>query len=160
MIAIVALTHVLTAGPELVPIASVSRVRAMPPTATVVWAKTVEVPVVGEVIVVVHDPVPPEVVHWVGGFGVDVAPLSMVVNVMMVPSGAFTYPAPWPALTLTWAVNVCGSFTRFVPVGVIWMLASTKVLTAGPLFGATPSVVTVNGVGVPSVPVQLALPVI
>ncbi len=48
-------------------------------------------PVVGEVMVVVHDPVPPEVVHWVGGFGVEVAPkLSMVVNVMTVPSGALT----------------------------------------------------------------------
>ncbi len=39
------------------------------------------------------------------------------------------------------------------------MLASTKVLTAGPLLGAVPLVVTVNGVGVPSEPVQLAVPV-
>ncbi len=39
------------------------------------------------------------------------------------------------------------------------MLASTKVLTAGPLLRAIPLVVTVNGVGVPRVPVQLALPV-
>ncbi len=89
--AILALTQVLTAGPEFAPMASVSRVSAIPPTATVVWAKTVEVPVVGEVIVVVHDPVPPEVVHWVGGFGVEVAPLlSIVVNVTTVPSGALT----------------------------------------------------------------------
>ena len=59
----------------------------------VVCAVTVEVPVVGEVIVVVHDPVPPEVVHWVGGFGVEVAPLaSTVVNVMTVPLGAFWKP--------------------------------------------------------------------
>ncbi len=60
----------------------------------VVWAVTVEVPVVGEVMVVVHDPVPPEVVQLVGGLGVEVAPLaSTVVNVMIVPSGAFTKPA-------------------------------------------------------------------
>ncbi len=39
------------------------------------------------------------------------------------------------------------------------MLASTKTLTAGPLLPAVPSVVTVNGVGVPSDPVQLAMPV-
>ncbi len=36
-------------------------------------------------------------------------------------------------------------------LGLIWMLASTKTLTAGPLLPPVPSVVTVNGVGVPSV---------
>ena len=56
VIEIVALTHVLTAGPELAPVPSVFRVSETPPTVTVVWAETVEVPVVGEVIVVVHDP--------------------------------------------------------------------------------------------------------
>ena len=86
-------------------------------------------------------------------------PVSTVVNVMTVPSGALTKPPPEPSSTLTVAVKVWFAPTRLVPLGVIWMLASTKVLTAGPLLGATPSVVIVNGVGVPSVPVQLALPV-
>jgi len=39
----------------------------------------------------VHEPVPPDVVHWVGGFGVEAAPpLSIVVKVTTVPSGALT----------------------------------------------------------------------
>ena len=49
---------------------------------------TVGVPVVGEVIVVVHDPVPPAVVQLVGGLGVEVAPLaSTMVKVMTRPVG-------------------------------------------------------------------------
>ena len=69
-----ALTQVLIAGPELPPVPLVARVSDTPPTVSVVWAVTVEVPVAGDVIVVVHDR-PPVVVQWVGGFGVEVAPL-------------------------------------------------------------------------------------
>ena len=88
-----ALTQVLTAGPELAPAPSVLRVSDTPATETVVCALTVEVPVVGELMVVVHDPVPPAVVQLVGGFGAEVAPLaSTVVKVMTVPSGALTKP--------------------------------------------------------------------
>ncbi len=103
-----ALTKTLTAGPELAPTPSVLRVSSTPwGVVNVTWAITVAVPVVGEVIAVVHDPVPPEVVQVVGGLGVEVAPLvSTVVNVMTVPSGALTNPPPSPRLALTWAVKV------------------------------------------------------
>src|SRR3954468_19319013 len=56
-------------------------------------------------------------------------------------------------------VNVCGAPTRFVASGLIAIFASTNVFTAGAEFGATPLVETVNADGVPSVPVQEALPV-
>ena len=58
---------VLTAGPELPPVPLVVRVSDTPPTVRVVWAVTVDTPVVGDVIVVEHEPVPPAVVHCVGG---------------------------------------------------------------------------------------------
>src|SRR4029078_8435340 len=88
-------------------------------------------PVVGEVIVVVHDP--PVVVHWVGGLGGGVAPsVSTVVKVMTVPSGALTKQLPEPSSTLTVAVNVWFAPTRLVPFGVIWMLACAKGFRAGP----------------------------
>ena len=38
----------------------------------------------------------------------------------------------------------------FAVAGVIWMFASTNVLTASPEFGATPSVCTVNGAEPPT----------
>ncbi len=134
-----ALTQVLTAGPLLAPTPSVLRVISTPcGVVNVVWAVTVDVPVVGEVMVVVHDPVPPEVVQLVGGLGVEVAPLaSTVVNVMTVPSGAFTNPPPSPRLALTWAVKVCGSPTRLVPfgrdldVGVLEDLGRVAAVAAG-----------------------------
>ena len=61
------------------------------------------------------------------------------------PAGAFTKP-PVPVLTFTCAVKVCVWPIRFVAVGgVIWMFASTKVLTASPEFCPVPSVWIVNG---------------
>ena len=59
VIEIRAFTQVLTAGPELPPVPLVVRVSDTPPTVRVVWAVTVDTPVVGDVIVVVHEPVPP-----------------------------------------------------------------------------------------------------
>ena len=76
-----------------------------------------------------------------------------------VPAGALAKLPP-PALTLTWMVRVWSVPIGLAAVwGVIWMFASTNVLTAGPLLPPVPLVVTVKGVGVPSDPVQLALPV-
>ena len=67
---------------------------------------------------------------------------------------------PSPALTLTCAVSVWFEPTGFVAVcGVIWMFASTNVLTASPEFGATPSVATVNGPTPPTEAVEVACPV-
>src|SRR5207245_2687944 len=60
------------------------------------------------------------------------------------PSGALTYPLPSPAFTFTCAVNVCGWPTRLTPFGVIWMFASTNVLTASPELPAVASVCTVK----------------
>src|SRR3954453_13920877 len=83
---------------------------------------------------------------------------AVMFTVHTVPAGAFTKPEP--SLTLMWHVSTWLSPTGSVSVsGVIWMFASTNVFTAGPLFGATPFVETVNADGVPRVPVQLALPV-
>ena len=83
---------------------------------------------------IVQLPVPPAVVH---GFGVVNAPGPVsIVKLICVPSGAFWKP-PVPVFTLTCAVNACVAPTRFVAVGgVIWMFASTNVLTASPELGA------------------------
>ena len=62
---------------------------------------------------------------------------STVVNVMTVPLGAFTKPVPSPRSALTWAVKVWLAPTRFVPFGVIWMLAFWKTFVASPPLGAT-----------------------
>ena len=87
-----------------------------------------------------HGPVPPAVVH---GFVVVNAPGPLsIVKLICVPFGAFTTPVP--SFTLTCAVNVCAWPTRFTPFGVIWMFASTNVFTASSVFGAFPSVDTVN----------------
>src|SRR6185369_1891714 len=103
-----------TAGPLFEPVPSVLRVSSTPcGVVKVVCALTVEVPVVGDLIVVVHEPVPPEVGHWVGGFGVEVAPrASPVVHVMTVPLGAFWKPVPSPRSAFTWAVKVWFAPTR------------------------------------------------
>src|SRR5829696_1229008 len=98
----IAFTHVLTAGSELPWLVSVARVTSTPATLTVVCAVTVDVPVVDDVIVVVHEP--PVVSQAAGGLGADVAPTSTVVNVTCVPSGASTSPVP--SLTKTVAVKV------------------------------------------------------
>src|SRR6185436_17336056 len=70
-----------------------------------------------------------------------------------------TKPLPSPMSFINVTVKVCGAPMRFVASGVIAIFASTNVFTAGPEFGDTPSVDTVNAEGVPRVPVQLALPV-
>ncbi len=87
---------------------------------------------------IVQLPVPPAVVH---GFAVvnEPGPQS-IVKLICVPFGAFTKP-PVPVFTFTCAVKTWLTPTGFVAVcGVIWMFASTNVLTASPEFGATPSV--------------------
>ena len=115
--------------------------RLRPPTLTVVVPRTTVVPVVDEVIVTVHEPVVPTVVH-VGEPTNEPGP-DWMLAVMLVPAGALTKPVP--GLTLTWRVRTWVVPTGLVAVaGVIWMLASTNVLTASPLLGAVPSVWTVN----------------
>src|SRR5262245_65199746 len=96
----------------------------------------------GETRVIWQLPVPPDVTH---GFGVvkPPGPLS-IVKLIAVPFGAFT-KLPLPVFTLTCAVNTCGRPTGLVPFGVIWMFASTNVLTASAEFGATPLVDTEIG---------------
>ena len=83
-------------------------------------------------------PVPPAVVH---GFVVVNEPgPESIVKLICVPSGAFWKP-PVPVFTLTCAVNTWLTPTRFVAVGgVIWMFASTYVLTASPELPPVPSV--------------------
>ena len=102
---------------------------------------TVEVPVVVELMVVVHDPVPPAVVQLVGGLGVEVAPLaSTVVKVMTVPSGAFWKPPPSPRFDVdvrregVAGADPVGAVRGDLDVGVL------KVLIASPLLPPVPSV--------------------
>jgi hypothetical protein len=154
-IEIFAFTHVFVAGPEFAPTPFVSRCSDTPPTERVVCALTVVIPVTFESRLIWQEPVPPAVVH---GFAVvnPPGPLS-IVKLIDVPSGAGTKPLP--LFTFTCAVNVCVAPTRFTPFGVIWMFASTNVLTALPEFGATPSVWTVNGAEPLTEPVQEACPV-
>src|SRR3954468_11168163 len=117
-----ALTHVLIAGPEFCPVASVGRGRLMPPTLTVALARTVQTPVTAEVWVIEQEPVVPTVVQLPAG-------LLLIVKLIVVPAGALANPVP--SFTLRCAVNVCCWPMRFVALGgVIWMFASTKVLTA------------------------------
>src|SRR5262245_46609368 len=127
----------------------VALVRSTPPTSTVVAALMSVLPAVGELIVTVQDPVPPAVVQVFAPAGTKTAEapaLFVSENVITVPSGAFTKPAPFPASTLTWPVSVWLVFTGFVAFcGVIWMFALTQVFVASPEFGATPFVSIVNG---------------
>src|SRR5215208_4282575 len=118
------------AGPELVPRPFVVRVSDWLLTRTVVLAVTVVVPAVFDVIATVHEPVVPTVVQLsVPLTNVAVAPpVFWSPNVISVPCGALTHPAPVPWSTLTWPVSVW-----FVPTGLsavgglIEMLASTNV---------------------------------
>ena len=64
----------------------------IPPTFNVVLALTTVVPVLAAVITTVQEPVPPAVVHVFGPTKLP-GPLTFV-NVITVPSGAFTNPAP------------------------------------------------------------------
>src|SRR5262245_44218348 len=83
----------------------VERVSAVPPTVTVVVARTVVVPVVDDVITTEHEPKPPEVVQLLGPTNAAVAPPEFVsVKLIVVPLGAFANPAP--ASTFTCPVRV------------------------------------------------------
>ena len=106
-------------------VSPVDRVSGTPATVTFVVAWIVVVPIVGELITTVHDPVPPDVVQLDGPWKVaDAPPAFDSVKLIVVPSGAFTNPVP--GLMFTCPVRVCSVETGFVAVcGVIWMLAST-----------------------------------
>src|SRR5262245_58864371 len=114
-------------------------------------------PVTPETRLIWHEPVPPVVLHGLGVVELP-GPLSLV-QLIWVPSGAAWKPVPSPLLTLTWAVHTCVCPTRFVPLGVIWMFASTNVFTAFPELGAIPSVSTVNGAEPTTERVEEAWPV-
>src|SRR5262249_54094078 len=106
---------------------AVVRSSESPRTLTVVVARTTVVPVWSDVIVAVHDPLVPSVVHVLTPFTNDPEPLT-IANVIGVPAGASTNPLP--GFTFTCAVSTCVVPTGFRAVGgVIWMLASTYVLT-------------------------------
>src|SRR4051794_40477816 len=137
-----ALAQILFAGLELEPEPLVVRVTVRPPSEVVTLAETTVVPTVDDVSVTVQLPVAPTVVH---GFVVvnEPGPLTLV-KLIDVPAGAFTKPAPLPSFTLTCAVNTLSVPIGFVSVcGVIWMFASTKVLTASTELPARPLVWTV-----------------
>jgi hypothetical protein len=108
---IIASTHVFAAGPEFEPVPSVLTVSEKPNTMGELEAVTVVTPVAPELSVIVHDPVPPEVVQGVAEVN---PPGPVFVKKIEVPSGAFVEPVP--SLTLTCAVNVCDWPTRFVAV--------------------------------------------
>jgi hypothetical protein len=108
---IIASTHVLAAGPEFEPVPSVLFVSETPARMTEVEAVTVVTPVAFDDNVIVHDPVPAEVIH---GLAEVNEPGPVFVKKIAVPSGAFAHPVP--SFTLTCAVNVCGVPTRLVAV--------------------------------------------
>ena len=71
-----------------------------------------------------------------------------IVKVIGVPAGALLEPVPEPSLTFMCAVKTWVVFTGFSAVGgLIWMFASTYVLTASAELRPVPSVWTVNVVG-------------
>src|SRR5262249_50133415 len=104
-IVIAAATHVLFAF-ALSPVrpSPVDRVSEPPPTLTVELALTTVVPVVPDEITTVQEPVPPVVVQVFAPTKLP-GPLTFV-NVIRVPSGAFTYPPPRPSFTFTCPVSV------------------------------------------------------
>src|SRR5260370_91660 len=115
----------------------VLRLRVTPPTTTVVEALITVVPVIPEVRVTWQLPVPPAVVQ-LEALRLP-GPLTMV-TLMMVPSGAATYPPPPPSLTFTVEVRTWLVPTGLVAVGgEITILASTQVLLALPLSRPLPS---------------------
>ena len=121
-------------------------------------ATTVVTPVTAEMRVIVQLPVPPTVVHGFADVNAPGPESDREADLRAV--GRVHEPPPVPVFTFTCAVNVCVVPTRFVAVGgVIWMFASTNVLTASAEFGATPSVATVNGVGRRPMSVEDAWPV-
>jgi hypothetical protein len=143
-------------------VSPVARVSETPPTLTVVVAWIVVVPVVGELITTVHEPgATPFVVQLLGPTNVaDAPPAFDSENVITVPAGAFTYPAPSPALTFTCPVSVWVVPIGLVAVGgLIWMFASTNVFTASTEFPFVPSVATVTWTPPANVNVAVACPV-
>ena len=88
----------------------VVRVTCRPASVTVPEADTTEVPVTLEVSVIVQLPVAPTVRH--GLRVVNEPGPETFVNVIGVPSGAFTKPAPSPAFTFMCAVNTWVVFDR------------------------------------------------
>jgi hypothetical protein len=104
----------------------------MPFTTTVVDALSVVVPAVADVIVTVHEPVPPDVVQFCA---VGVPGPLVIVTVHTVPSGALLKVTP-SGDTLTWQVSTWFVPTAFVAVaGDSWMFASgcNQIFCAFPL---------------------------
>ena len=165
VIAIFASTNVFTAGPEFGATPFVETVNADGvPSVPVQVALPVTFPAELDVNTIVHLPLPsvfaPASSHVLAAaFSTATAPFEGVNEKSTCAPEKATKPAPSPRSFDNVTVNVCGAPIRFVASGVIAIFASTNVFTAGPEFGATPSVETVNGVGVPNVPVQLAFPV-
>src|SRR5206468_1277844 len=132
-----AVTQIFCDGPLLPALPLVVGFRVSPPTTTLVEALITVVRVTLEVSVIVHDPVPPDVVH-VALLRLP-GPLAML-NVIVVPSGVLA--SPLPMSTFTWPVRVWVALISFVAVaGLIWMLAFTQVFCADPLLPDRPSVV-------------------
>src|SRR5262249_34463748 len=147
-------TNVLSAGPEppgpagIVVVAGlVSRVSVTPLTVIVADALPVTSPAEGDVKVTVHTPPTVPAPAQVSELTRLAAPLLLVgVTVGCVRSGTATNPLPSAEFCLTVTVKVCGALTSLVAVGgVIVMLASTKVFTAGPVPPGPEPMVAVAG---------------
>jgi hypothetical protein len=110
----------------------VERLSAVPPTVTVVLARTFVVPAVDDLITTVHEPEPPEVAQPLGPTNAAVAPPEFVsVKLITVPSGAFA-KVPEPASTFTCPVTVWFvEIGLFAVGGAIWMFASTGLGAGG-----------------------------
>ena len=106
-------------------------------TVTVVEALTTVCPAAVAVRFTLHEPVPPPVWQDVA---LRVAVPDTLLNVMVVPSGAFTKLVPLEIFT--WPVRTWVAPTAFTAAaGVIWMLASTTVACSevSPQLPATPA---------------------
>ena len=143
-----ALTNVFTASAEFGATPSVATVKgAEPMTETVELACPVTVPAVFDV---------KTIVHWPAAF--VFAPASSQVRSAPCDAGAAravsvkstcwpgkaTKPPPSPVSCCSVTVNVCGWPTTLVAFGVIWILALTQRLVAGPEFPPRPFVVRVS----------------
>src|SRR5262249_51883045 len=125
--------HSFCAGAELAPVPLVVLVSVTVLTTVVTVAEITDVPGVADVGVTVHEPVAPTVEHGLPAIAPGPA---VTLTATCVPAGAFTNPLP--GFTFTCTVSTWSAPTGLMSVaGVIWMFASTKVFTAGPLFGAT-----------------------
>src|SRR5204862_450677 len=134
-------TNFLVAAPLLACVPSVARVTARPSMVTTAVALAVKVPGVRLLIV-----------------NVQVATLPLIVGVAQVlvlevsPAVGFTFGmidvktvGEAPSAMVSYATLFRSWFTGLVAVsGVIWMLASTYFLVAGPLLACVPSVARVT----------------